>query len=67
MDQKIIDDLQDGQSKVDAVKSLLNKLYYDQEFSTLFTRPVLSMMIAGCDYLITNLGLLAEKYRVRTQ
>lgn len=57
--------LNDDVAKVQDVQKHLRTLYNDQEFSTLFNRPVLSLMDAGCDYLITNLRLLAVKFEAR--
>lgn len=65
MDQKIIDDLDANVSKVNDVKAFLDRLYYDQEFSTVFNRPVLSMLISACDYLSSNIALLKTKYLAR--
>jgi hypothetical protein len=57
--------LNDDVAKVQAVQTHLRQLYNDPEFSTLFNRPVLSLMDAGCDYLITNLRLLVAKFEAR--
>jgi hypothetical protein len=65
MDEKIITDLEEDISSVVKVKAHLNLLYYNPDFGTFFTRPVLSMLSAGCDYLSTNLNILKEKYRVK--
>jgi len=62
MDQKVIDDLREAKSSVERVGVLLNDLYYHSDFSTVFNRPVLSMLIDAARYLSSNLGLLGEKY-----
>jgi hypothetical protein len=47
---------------VAAVKDHLTRLYYNDQFSSLFNRPVLSMLFNGCDYLSENIKALREKY-----
>lgn len=63
MDEKIITDLGDAMSKIEEVKVLINRLYYDPEFSSVFNRPVLSLLSAACDYLAQNLTILRNKAR----
>ena len=65
MDQKVIDDLKLSQANIESLKSLLDRLYYHSEFGTVRTRPVISMLITACDYLTSNLGILAEQYRLK--
>jgi len=62
IDEKVISDLKDSSNAVLKVKDLLNTLYYDKEFSTVFNRPVLSMLMIACDYLSNNLNELSTKY-----
>jgi hypothetical protein len=62
MDEKVLIDLQDAADGAKAIGDLLNRLYYHSDFSTVFNRPVLSMMIAGAKYLSSNLLILKDKY-----
>jgi hypothetical protein len=62
IDEKIVKDFDTHTSDVDRLHNWLNQLYYDPEFSTLFNRPILSMLMTGCDYLSENLKLLRNKY-----
>jgi len=57
--------LNEDVAKIQEVQKHLRTLYNDSEFSTLFNRPVLSLMDAGCDYLIVNLRILATKFELR--
>ena len=66
MDQKVIDDVSEAADSVEKVKTLLNALYYNVDFGTFSTRPVISMLITACDYLASNLKILAEKYRSKS-
>ena len=61
-DEKILADFDKHHKATEDLSTWLDKLYYDPEFSTLFNRPVLSMMITGCDYLTENLEALKRKY-----
>lgn len=54
-DDKLVRDLEDNIDRVEKVKGFLDKLYYDREFSTLFNRPSISMLVTGCEFLINNL------------
>lgn len=66
-DEKILADFDLHHKDVEALASWLDKLYYSDEFSTLFNRPVLRMMITGCDYLTENLEELKRKYVARKE
>ena len=57
--------LNEDVAKVEEVQKHLRTLYNDPEFSTLFNRPVLSLLDAGCDYLIVNIRILATKFELR--
>jgi len=63
MAEKIQTDLNEAIEKVEAVKELLTRIYYDPDFSSMFTKPVISMLISGCDYVSVNLGVLKQKIR----
>lgn len=62
MDEKVLTDLQDAADGAKAIGDLLDRLYYHSDFSTVFNRPVLSMLIAGAKYLHDNLIILKDKY-----
>ena len=62
IDTKITDDLDEDVTGVLKIREHLAKLYYDPQFSTIFNRPVLSMLLNGCDYLTQNITLLKDKY-----
>jgi len=62
IDEKVVSDLKDSSDSILQVKTLLNQLYYNNEFSTVFNRPVLSMLMIACDYLSSNLNELSTKY-----
>ena len=66
-DEKIIADFDKHLKAVDELAAWFDKLYYSDEFSTLFNRPVLRMMITGCDYLTENLEGLKRKYMARKE
>lgn len=66
-DEKILSDFDKYHKGVEDLSTWLDKLYYSEEFSTLFNRPVLRMMITGCDYLIENLEELKRKYMARKE
>ncbi len=57
--------LNEDVAKVQEVQKHLRLLYNDSEFATIFNRPVLSLLDAGCDYLIINLRILATKFEAR--
>ena len=65
MDDKIITDLIEAREKVESVKTLLDRLYYHPEFSTVMNRPVISMLITACTYLADNLTALSQKYLLK--
>ena len=62
MDEQIVKDFDANMARTTEVKDFLKKLYYDPEFSTLFNRPVLSMLITAAEYLRANLNVLKVKY-----
>lgn len=65
IDEKILADFDKHIKAVEELAAWFDKLYYTEEFATLFNRPVLRMMITGCDYLTENLELLKRKYMTR--
>lgn len=66
-DEKILADFDKHHKDVEALSTWLDKLYYAEEFAPFFTRPVLRMMITGCDYLTENLEELKRKYIARKE
>ena len=63
MDKKIIDDLNGMIEGENAAIHLLDLLYYNSEFGTLRTRPIISMLITAAKYLRDNLIVLRDGYR----
>jgi len=62
IDEKMLADFNLNIKHIIEVKTWLDKLYFDPEFATIFTRPVLSIMITGCSFLIENLSRLKLTY-----
>lgn len=62
MDDQIVRDLEKHIKDAEEISDFLKKLYYDAEFSTLFNRPVLSMLSTAALYLRDNLQALKVKY-----
>lgn len=54
-EDQLLDDFDTYIAKVNEVKSFLTRLYYDPEFSNLFNREAIGLLITGCNFLITNL------------
>jgi len=67
VDEKIVEDLAAQIKAIQGTKTFIDKLYYDPAFSSFFNRPVLSMLMAGCDYLSSNLDILRSKYITANQ
>lgn len=66
-DPKIVEDILTHVEAINDVKAWLDKVYYIDEFSTMFTKPVIKMLITACDYLAQNLEILSAKYITRTR
>ena len=62
IDDKILADFDTHMSNVNDLKNWFDRLYFDPEFSGIFTRPVLSIMVTGCSFLIENLNKLKTVY-----
>lgn len=58
----IIKDLDHNMQTMEDMKLFLDRLYYNNEFATMFNKPVLSMMSSGCDFLIENFRRLKVQY-----
>ena len=65
IDETILKDFNRSIRQLSEIKEWIDKLYYDPEFSTLFNRPVLSMLSTACEYVFTNLIELKQKYITR--
>jgi hypothetical protein len=52
-------------NNLQALKVFLEKLYYDAEFSTFFSRPLISMLMVAVDYLEVNLVAQRNRWRVK--
>ena len=63
-DEKILTDFDENIDRVTKVKEFLDRIYYADSFSTLFNRPVLSLLITATRYLIDNLNELKTKYSI---
>ncbi len=61
MAEKVIDDLKDQITNLEDLKTWLDMVYYDKDFSNMFDRRVLTLMAAGASYLIINLTLMKDK------
>lgn len=64
LDDKLLSDFRKHTEQLQGTKTWLNDLYYHPEFSSLFNRPVISMLITACDYLRENLITLRQKYEL---
>ena len=64
LDDKLLSDFEKHTKELEDIKSWLNDLYYHPEFSSLFNRPVISMLITAADYLRQNLITLRQKYQL---
>jgi len=65
VDEKVLADLDQAKNKIGDVKELLNRLYYHPEFGKVFDRPVISILLSACDYLVVNLDHLKTRYAQR--
>lgn len=64
---KILYDLREHIKNLDAMKTWIDRVYYDPEFSTVFNRPVLSMLIQAAAFLRDNLNLLETKHKKKLE
>ncbi|GAI97983.1 unnamed protein product [marine sediment metagenome] len=62
IDEKIIDDIKEHTDNVQALQDWLDKLYFDTQLSTVFNRPILSILITGCRFMIANLAAMKTTY-----
>ena len=63
-DDKLLSDFNNHIDQLQKTKDWLDKLYYHPEFSSLFNKPVISMLITAADYLRSNLVTLRQKYEL---
>lgn len=61
---QIVRDCEGFVSDLERLHEWLRKVYYSDDFSTFFNRPVLSLLIAAVLYLIENLNALKQKYQM---
>lgn len=59
---KLMKDVDAHVQRLWELKTFLDKLYYNPEFSTVFTKPVVSFLDQACDFLIDTLNALSNKY-----
>ena len=59
---KILEEFQTSLDNLNSVKDFLNNLYFSDALADFFQRPVLSLLITGCEYLIVNLRIMRKKY-----
>lgn len=62
MQEKIIKDIDAGIENLRAVKTLIDKIYYDAEYHAFFHRPILSTLDTAIDFLITNFELMKRRF-----
>lgn len=67
MDDQLVKDFDKYVRQIDDIRSWLEKLYYDSEFASIFNRPVLSMLMTGCEYLSSNLNQLKIRYLTKAE
>jgi len=64
-DAKLIEDLEEHITNLTRLLNYLKILYYREEFTTIANRPVVSMLITAGEFLITNLELQLQSYKLR--
>lgn len=52
--------------RVEAVKTDLGALQTDPDFVSFSNRPIITMLMTGCDFLTRNFSELKKSYRQRT-
>lgn len=62
---KVITDCTTHIDRLVELKTWLSTLYYDAEFGAFYHRPILSLLIAGADYLVENLSQMKARASVR--
>lgn len=63
LDQELVEGLKNGILALDKLKAILEKGYDDPEFGTVSRKPVISMMSHACEYLMSNVQILLDKYK----
>lgn len=62
IDDKIIKDIETIQGYMRETKRFLDKIYYNPEFSTMFTKPMVSFLDHAVDFISDNLTKLKVRY-----
>lgn len=62
-EDKLLKDIDIYLDDLHLLKVFLDKVYYNPEFSTVFTKPMVSFLDQACDFIIDNLTKLANKYQ----
>jgi hypothetical protein len=64
---KLLDDLAAQVDNITQAIKWLDNVYYDPEFSTIFNRPLLSMLSQALNFVKTNLIAQGENYREKQE
>jgi len=64
-EEVVIEDFTTHIDHVQALRDWLQKLYYTEEFGVFFQRPIISLLITGCDYLTENLKTMRNRWRMK--
>jgi hypothetical protein len=59
-------DLSTHLTNLKSLRDFLTRIYYDPQFGRFFDRPVINLLITGCDYLITNLQVMQVRWTAKT-
>jgi len=63
IDAKVVQDVASAKDDTLHIKLVLDRLYYHPDFGTTRTRPIISMLLTGAQYLHDNLEVLGQVYR----
>lgn len=62
VEDKLLSDFETYLRDLNDIKDWLTRLYYHPEFSSVFNRPSISMLITGTDFLITNITKFKDSW-----
>lgn len=65
IDEKLVSDLDKQIKNAESIQEFMDKIYYNEEISTFFNKPVLSMLSTAATYLLENLQLQRTKYMAK--
>lgn len=65
LDDRLLEDFDSYIKASEDMEKWLRDLYYHPEFSSIFNRPVLSLLMAATTYLQGNLTVLKQKYLLK--